>query len=135
MRRCLRDPVPEIGQAAQHLDEAVTAHLSGAFARAEELIRLTDNPQVRAWGDSLWGAGGPWYKQITVENAPAIRPEDQRVPVRMPNAEERRYLLQRDGYHCRFCGIPVIRKEVRQRIQRRYPKALQWGRTSRTQHA
>jgi hypothetical protein len=48
MRRCLRDPVPEIEQAARDLNEAVVAHLSGAFARAEELIRLTDSPQIRA---------------------------------------------------------------------------------------
>jgi 5-methylcytosine-specific restriction endonuclease McrA len=135
MRRCLRDPVPEIEQAARHLDEAVTAHLSGAFARAEELIRLTDSPQIREWADSLWGPGGPWSKPITAATAPATITKEQRFPVRMPNAAERRHLHERDGYHCRFCGIPVIRKEVRERIRKRYPQALQWGKTNRSQHA
>lgn len=135
MQRCLRDPVPEIEQSARDLDEAVTAHLSGAFARAEELIRLTDRPQIREWGNSLWGPGGPWSKPITATTAPATLTKEQRVPVRMPNAAERRYLLERDGYHCRFCGIPVIRKEVRERIRKRYPQALQWGRTNQIQHA
>jgi hypothetical protein len=29
LRTCLRDPIPEIFDAARYLDEAVTAHLRG----------------------------------------------------------------------------------------------------------
>ena len=35
-----------------------------------------------------------------------------RLNLRMPNTEEKRILLERDGYHCRFCGVPVIRERI-----------------------
>lgn len=41
----------------------------------------------------------------------------------------------RDGYHCRFCGIPLIRKEIRAQLATLYPQALSWGRTNIEQHA
>ncbi|QVX18138.1 hypothetical protein DB356_19340 [Pseudomonas congelans] len=41
----------------------------------------------------------------------------------------------RDGYHCRFCGVPVIRKEVRTLLSKCYPNALRWERTNLGQHA
>ena len=50
-------------------------------------------------------------------------------------ADVKRRLLQRDGYHCRFCGVPVIRGEVRDRIRKAYRNALPWGNTKHTQHA
>jgi hypothetical protein len=39
----------------------------------------------------------------------------------------------RDGLHCRFCGIPLIRREVRERIRMSYPTI--WGRQNFEQHA
>lgn len=60
--------------------------------------------------------------------------DDPRVAERMPTAEQRRQLHLRDGYHCRFCGIPVIRKEVRARIRAVYPDALRWGMRNLDQH-
>lgn len=53
----------------------------------------------------------------------------------MPGSEVEFKLLKRDGFHCRFCGIPVIREEVRSHIKRLYPDALQWEPTNAGQHA
>jgi 5-methylcytosine-specific restriction endonuclease McrA len=53
----------------------------------------------------------------------------------MPTTDEQNQLHIRDGYQCRFCGIPVVRKEVRQRIKRHYPEALGWGRRNAECHA
>ena len=53
----------------------------------------------------------------------------------MPSAAEKQALHDRDGYHCRFCGIPVIRTEVRVKIAAVYPTALPWGRQNALQHA
>ncbi|MDQ6698748.1 MAG: HNH endonuclease [Acidobacteriota bacterium] len=53
----------------------------------------------------------------------------------MPTTAEKQLLFERDGFHCRFCGIPVIRSEVRQRMRVAYPEALPWGITNPTQHA
>jgi 5-methylcytosine-specific restriction endonuclease McrA len=70
-----------------------------------------------------------------VADAPPSLAKNQRVKARMPNTAEKAALYRRDGYHCRFCGVPVIRREVRERIRRVYPDALRWGPTTAEQHA
>ena len=134
-RACLRDAIPEIAQAAQWLDEAVTAHLNGQGSLAAELIQRSDMPAIRDWTESLWGTKSPYVRLCSVPNAPPSLSKEQRIPLRMPTPAEKKALLQRDGYHCRFCGIPVIRSEVRRRIKAVYPGALPWGTTNATQHA
>jgi 5-methylcytosine-specific restriction endonuclease McrA len=52
----------------------------------------------------------------------------------MPISSEKRRLHERDGYHCRFCGIPVIRAEVRNRLRKFYPNALPWPNKNKEQH-
>jgi 5-methylcytosine-specific restriction endonuclease McrA len=132
---CLRAPIPEIATAAKDLDSAVSAYLLGRFAEAEELIRGTNLASIREWTESLWGRNSPYIRLRLVPDAPTVLLRDQRIKVRMPTTEEKRRLFERDGFHCRFCGIPVIRREVRERIRRVYPDALPWGRTNVTQHA
>jgi hypothetical protein len=117
------------------LDEAVSAHLAGRSDLAEELIRRADMPVVRDWTESLWGSNSPYVKKRVVSDAPPSLPKEQRVKARMPTPVEKRELYQREGYHCRFCGIPVIRKQIRKRIREVYPEALPWGRTNPRQHA
>jgi 5-methylcytosine-specific restriction endonuclease McrA len=134
-RRCLRKPIPEIADAARLLDAAVTAHLMARRDLAEELIRLADMPALRDYGESLWGTKSPHVQYRPVPDAPPSLAKDQRVKVRMPNTAEKAVLYRRDGYHCRFCGIPVIRKEMRKRIREVYPDALRWGPTNAEQHA
>jgi hypothetical protein len=53
----------------------------------------------------------------------------------MPNCAEKVVLYRRDGHHRRFCGIPVIRREVRKRIMSVYPAAVPWGDKNAQQHA
>jgi hypothetical protein len=53
----------------------------------------------------------------------------------MPNREVQLRLHERDGYHCRFCGIPVIRKDIRQRFRKLYPQLNIWGPKNVDQHA
>ena len=53
----------------------------------------------------------------------------------MPTAEQTAALHQQDGFHCRFCGIPVIRAEVRKAAVKLYPEQVTWGRTNASQHA
>ena len=60
LRSCLRPPIPEILEAAQHLDAAVSAHLRGEFAIAGELFHLADNKVVWNWTDSVWGKKSPY---------------------------------------------------------------------------
>lgn len=134
-RTCLCDPIPELADAAHYLDEAVTAHLAGRSDIAEDLIRRTNSKEIREWTESLWGKKSPYVKYRFVSDAPPIFPKTERLNARMPTAAEKRDLLQRDGYHCRFCGIPVIRERIRNRIRKIYPEALPWGRKNTEQHA
>jgi hypothetical protein len=85
LRTCLRDPIPEIFDAARYLDAAVSAHLSGKRLLAEELIRAADIPTITEWTESLWGKGGPWSRPLQVANPLPFVPDEQRVKARMPS--------------------------------------------------
>lgn len=135
LRTCLRDPIPEIFDAARYLDAAVSAHLAGKHTTADELIRLADMAAIREWTESLWGKGGPWTRPLPVENRAAFIAKDERIKIRMPGKADIAALIKRDGFHCRFCGIPVVRAEIRTQIQRAYPDALPWGTNNLSQHA
>jgi len=135
MRACLRDPIPEIAEAAKHLNDAVSAHVNGRSDLAEKLIHRADMPAICEWTESLWGRSSPYVKFRVAANAPPSMSRKHRIRLRMPTTAEKKALLQRDGYHCRLCGMPVIRREIRERIRKVYPSALRWGRTNPTQHA
>jgi 5-methylcytosine-specific restriction endonuclease McrA len=130
LRYCLRDPIPEIEQAATLLQSVVVAHLAGRKAEARELLADANIPAVRDWTESLWGKDsrfaptGPYWSTL---------PPSTTVPKRMPGVSTQRELHARDGYYCRFCGIPVVRKQVRQRLRLCYPEV--WGRKNVEQHA
>lgn len=134
-RRCFLEPIAEISLAAGYLDQAVSAHLLGNRALAENLINKANDPAIREWGESIWGKASPHIHYRAVPDAPPILEHSQRKHLRMPSTDEKRALHLRDGYHCRFCGIPVIRKEIRELLRSLYPSALPWGRINRTQHA
>jgi hypothetical protein len=87
-------------------------------------------PAIRAWTESLWGKNSP-FVQYRPSNALPIVPKEERVKGRRPTADEKRQLHIRDGYHCRFCGIPVIRGEVRERIRKAYADVLPWENSSK----
>lgn len=125
LRTCLFDPIPEIFEAARYLDDAVSAHLEDNRTLAEKLIRKADMPIILEWCEAFWGSGGPFSRPLPVD-APARIPEEQRVKKGV-TAATARMIISRDGYHCRFCKIPLIRGETRRRIQSQYPEVLRWG--------
>lgn len=135
LRYCLREPVPEVFDAARFLDAAVSAHILGQADLAVELILAADLPAVRAWSNSLWGKGGPFSRPLFVDASLPSIPKAENPLARMPSTAEKRALIARDGYNCWFCGISVIREEVRKRICVAYPTHPIWGRTNDTQHA
>lgn len=134
-RRCFREPIAEVFEAAALLDRAADAHLEGNAMLAEELIRRADIPTLFAWTDSIWGRHDQDLHRVReLPAAPPTMPVHARLQPRMPTAATRRALVERDGHHCRFCGIPVISREVRSMLRLAYPLALRWGRTNSEQH-
>lgn len=96
---------------------------------------LADVPEITAWSEPLWGAGGPWTRPLPVDEAVPSIPKAERAPVRMPTTADQAALIARDGRHCRFCGIPSICAEVRKALHRAYPDAARWGDRNAEQHA
>lgn len=131
LKRCFREPIPEIFDSAKYLDAAVSAHLSGHTALASDLLMLADNKAVWDWTESVWGKDSHY---VNVSKKPSLHTE-QKSKARMPDTEMKKALHERDGYHCRFCGIPVIHADIRKKLVKIYPKAVPWGRTNNTQHA
>lgn len=136
LRTCLKDPIPEIGEAAGLIRAAVDAHGAKDFKKAADLFAASNMPIIREWSESIWGRG--WKKLIRpkiIQNAPPYLPKELRIPCRMPDRNGEAKIIARDGYHCRFCGIPVIPKRVREKACTLYPDSVTWGSTNLSQHA
>lgn len=131
LKRCFREPIPEIFDAARYLDAAVSAHLNGHNNVATELFSLADDPKIWAWTDSIWGKNSPYVIVKKQPNKEAI----EKTASRMPTTAQKVELHKRDGFHCRFCGIPVIRADIRKAIHKIYPISVRWGSTNASQHA
>lgn len=135
LKNCLKEPIHEIFEAAKLLDAAVEAHINGDFLQTEKLILKADIPEIRDWTESIWGAKGVYSELKKSLREPETFPKELRSTLRMPNKTGETELLKRDGFNCSFCGIPVIRKEIRAYLNRLYPNALKWGKTNMEQHS
>lgn len=134
-QRCFREPISEFKEAINLLDKAATAHLAGDYTLAAKLIAAADIPILKEWTESLWGKNSSYVHFREHPGAPPIKTKTDRLHLRMPNTAVKKALIARDGLHCRFCGLPVIRSEVRTELKRNYPKELRWEGTFATQHA
>lgn len=135
LRDCFRDPIPEIFEAANLLSYASRAHLHGDSARADALIRAADMPILGDWLDSIWlnpskNRVGPQVLDLP----PVLEKSDRHLP-RDASPEIKRALVSRDGHHCRLCGLPLIRAEIRKLLNLFYPEATRWtGSKASEQH-
>ena len=135
-RHCLLEPIPEIFQAVRLLDSAIDAHVSGDQAEAAHLIKQADIPEIVVWTEALWGPKSVQVHRLRqTANSPPVLPASRRVSARMPTLSSKRKLIERDGYHCRYCGIPVIDEKVRKAVMQAYPDELRWGRKNSEQHS
>jgi hypothetical protein len=66
LRHCLREPIPQIFEAADLLEKAVEAYLANDRSGAEQLLRAADMPIVREWTESIWGAASPYVEVRSV---------------------------------------------------------------------
>ena len=132
---CLRQPIPEIEWAARTVLAAMESHLAGDIQRAGSLIESTNIIEIRNWTESLWGKDSAYVDPRVVAGAPRQLSKAERIPVRMPDRANKERLLAQQGWHCRFCGIPLIRPETRTWIRSKYKDALPWGTKNNEQHA
>ena len=135
LRNSFRQPIQEIHEAARCLDSAVSAHLNGEYEVARDFLYRADCRLVWAWTDSIWGKRSHYTQFRPIAGSPIALPLEQRAKPRMPTPYTKSLIHTRDGYHCRFCQIPVIRDEVRIAIAKAYPDAVPWGSKNALQHA
>lgn len=136
LRDCFRDPIPEIFEAAYLLTDAASAHLHGDSETADKLLRAADMPIIGEWLDTLWLGHNNAYRAIRkVSGLPPVLMKGDRVVPRDATPAMKKALVARDGFHCRLCGIPLIRAEVRRTFNQLYPEAARWtGSRANEQH-
>lgn len=136
MKTCIKTPIPAVFAACSSLAKAVDAHLVGDHATADSHFKAADNLAVFFWLNPCWYD----VEKNVVEAAPAgdssVIPRAERDRDRAIGAAVRTQVLARDGYRCRYCGLPVIDARVRKRAHALYPEAVPWdSRDLRRQHA
>lgn len=134
-RKCFREPLPEIFEVAKFLSQAVIFHSLWDRESAKNIFSKTNNPRFREWVESIIGKKSPYINYRAAENPLPILPKDQRIPLRMPTTEEKKKIHERDGFFCRFCGMPVIRSEIRKKIIHSYFSEVPWWKTNLSRHA
>jgi 5-methylcytosine-specific restriction endonuclease McrA len=146
VRNCLYEPIPELFQAAALLHKAAIAHASGDTVSARILIAQTDaNPHnvhspIFDWSETLFGGR---LLSLRKPICPALRESilgrvnDPKRPAEAPKnsnyipAKLAAKVIARDGYFCRYCGIPVIDPKAQSflRKHKAYRSVLRWWST------
>lgn len=126
LRLCIRAPIPEIFEAYYLLSAAADAHLHGQSAAAEALFARANIPAVYDWAWADWQRPSLNIRIPKPENDTVKLPKTELDPVRAPTKATKRTVLERDGYCCRYCGIPVIDADIRKLVHKLYPDAVPW---------
>ena len=139
IRRCIKEPIPAIFEAWESMSAAVDSHLEGDQEKAAELFAKADSLRVFHWLNPAWTLDVRDKKHIKEYNPPGDTtpvPKEQRDGPNIPTAVKR-IVLERDGFRCRYCGIPVVDVAVRKIAHSLYPESVPWEGTHevRRQHA
>lgn len=126
MRRSIKEPIPEIYAAYDALSSAVDAHLKGDHLLAERHFLAADSRTVWNWTNPGWSRPDLNVVIKRPDGDTRIIPKERRDPDRKISRAVRIEVLKRDGFRCRYCGIPVVDAEIRKIARALYPKAVPW---------
>ncbi|MYA89583.1 MAG: HNH endonuclease [Boseongicola sp. SB0662_bin_57] len=145
LRRCIKEPIPEIFDAWQDMSAAVDAHVRGEAECAAQLFGK-ERRRKGANGLRVWHWFNPGWT-LDVDDGthivePSPRNDTSTVLKEMRDGNNsripgsiKRAVLDRDGHCCRYCGIPVVDAEIRKIAHRLYPDSVVWGADERRMHA
>ncbi|MFZ4689637.1 MAG: HNH endonuclease [Polymorphobacter sp.] len=136
MRTCIKEPIPELYDAYGALQNAIDAHLAGGTSEAAEHFKLANCPVVWTWLNTAWV--GVTKHVVTLRPSGDTRTiiRADRYPDRNIAKNVRQMVLARDGYRCRYCGLPVVHADIRKIAHSIYPEAVPWNsRVASQQHS
>ncbi len=145
LRRCIKEPIPEILKAWRDMSAAVEAHVRGDAESAARVFgkegrrrgrpgpgsgngSIPDGRSASMTGNTLWSKARGTTPIRFRRKCATERPADFR---RASGGA----VLDRDGHRCRYRGIPVVDAEIRKIALRLYPDSVTCGTDERKMHA
>lgn len=136
MQNFIKEPIPEVHAAIRALVDAVDAQIAGDFNTAAAKFKEANCPITWEWLDEAWNAVHKNVVVLKPEGDSQIIPKSERDPDRSIKVSVRREVLRRDGYSCRYCGLPVVDASIRKIAHQLYPSEVPWNsRNSAEQHS
>ena len=139
-RNSLIRPPDKVLEIVELFSQAANALLANDDDLANELIAGTDEPWVRNYVEKAMGSYDPeihtyyWNPVYKARKGSPLLPKEQRDAKKNPGVALQRDILARGYWHCRYCGVPVIDKEVFDKPQRWNFEAPRTSGTNETRH-
>lgn len=107
---CFESPPEFVVQTARDIRTALEAYCTSDIAAAREIFKTTDSEEVTQYqkrvNDIKNARAAKFKKSATVIKGERVEKD------RMPRTSIIHEIYERDMWHCRFCGNPVIHKSV-----------------------
>jgi len=127
-QECLQPLIPEIDAALDRFDVAATLLVQGDVPAAEQQIRAIEGDAVlRDFWRLKDERGHELRRELGARPAGGNR---RAVPRRLSRA-----VFERDGWHCRYCGIRAVDPDALKKLVGLLPNTTLWARTDKERHA
>ena len=127
MRTFIKQAVPEVYAAIAALEASAEAHLAGDHQLAAVKFREANCPVTWHWLNDAWTGVIKNVVTLKPEGDTQVIPKTERDPDRNIARSIKNAVLHRDGYRCRYCGLPVIHADIRKIARQLYPNDIPWN--------